>query len=99
MKMTSSIELKLKDIIKNEASRRNAAKVREHIISLLQTYDTIEINLESMNLTPSVADEIMGILAKNLGAHSFKQKLKIKNASASQMLLIKHVIARRLSSS
>ncbi len=97
MKMTSSIELKLKDAIKNEASRNNAIKVRKQIISLLKNVEIVEINLQDSNFTPSVADEIIGTLAEKLGAHLFKQKIKIKNASEAQLALIKHVIARRLS--
>jgi hypothetical protein len=94
MPMTS-YELKLKDTIKCESSRDSAIKAREHILSLLQKFDIIEINLQDVNFTPSVADEIVGGLAQILGAEAFKHKIKILNASESQMALMRHVIARR----
>lgn len=93
--VTTSFELSLKKLIKNEASRNRAIKARAHILSLLQKFDVIEINILGVNFTPSVADEIMGGLAQLLGADAFKNKIKITNASESQLALMKHVIARR----
>ena len=94
--MISSKIVILSEMIKGESSRSNAIQAREHILSLLNEFDSVTIDLQSTNFTPSVADEIIGGLAKLLGAESFKKKIKILNASDSQMALMRHVIARRL---
>lgn len=96
MKMTSSKIVRLNEIIKGESSRSNAIQAREYIIGLFNSFDVVEIDLQNSNFTPSVADEIIGSLALSLGADSFKHRIKILNASDSQISLMKHVIARRL---
>lgn len=95
MKMIFS-NIKLIDLTKNETSRSAVKKATEHIISLLHTIDTLTVDLQDINLTPSIADEIFGKIAAHLGANSFKNKIKIINATTTQMILIKHVIARRI---
>jgi hypothetical protein len=97
MQMTSSKRILLKEIIKGEASRNSAIKVRNDILELLKDINTIEIDLSGANLTPSVADELIGGLALHFGANGFKKKINVINASESQVALMKHVIARRLS--
>lgn len=94
----TSFNLILKDEINNESSRNNAIKIRERILLLLEKFDVISINLQGVNFTPSVADEIIGGLAQIFGADTFKYKIKILNASESQMALMKHVINRRITS-
>ena len=96
--MISSKIVLLSDMIKGESSRSNAIQARKHILSLLNEFGSVTIHLQNSNFTPSVADEIIGGLAILLGADSFKQKIKILNATDSQMSLMKHVIARRLES-
>ena len=83
-------------MMQGEASRSSAKKICGHIMNLLQEFGSVIINLQNANLTPSVADEIIGVLAEKLGAGFFKQKIKIKNASETQVVLMRHVIARRV---
>lgn len=99
MKMISSKLVVLNEVIKGESSRSNAIQAREKIIELLKKFEIIEIDLQNSNFTPSVADEIIGSLALTLGSDSFKHRIKILNASDSQISLMKHVIARRLENS
>jgi hypothetical protein len=94
--MTTLIKLKLKDALNGEFSRDSAIKTRESILLLLQKIDTVEIDLQDINFTPSIADEVIGGLAQILGPGIFKHKIKLINVSESQMALMKHVIARRL---
>lgn len=95
--MTSSKRVLLKEIIKGESSRSSAIKARDDLLHLLKDINTIEIDFSGSHLTPSVADELISGLALHFGANCFKNKIKITNASDSQMALMKHVIARRLS--
>lgn len=88
--------IKLTEIIKDESSRASAAEAYRQIESLLGSVDRIEIDLSNLNFTPSVADEVFGELVINLSPQFFKQKIKIINASESNIALIRHVIARRL---
>jgi len=93
----TSFNVNLKHEIKNQYSRAAAYKVNKNICTLLDKYDVIEIDLSELKLTPSIADEVVGALAEKLGREYFKKKVKIKNATASQMALLKHVVARRVS--
>lgn len=83
-------------MITSEANRTNAISIREKILSLLNEYDSVQLDLENANLTPSVADEIIGVLALQLGAEKFKQKIQVVNFTESQKALMNHVISRRL---
>lgn len=96
MRMISLISLKLKDEVHGEASRKRAIEAREHILLLLKDKDVVEIDLQDINFTPSIADEVIGGLAEELGPKIFKNKIKLVNVSESQLALMKHVIARRL---
>lgn len=93
----SSFEFKLK-VMLQEGSREKARIAREAILNLLDKFDLIKIDLEGFNFTPSVADEIIGVLAEQLGPQKFKAKIRILNASESDQALMNHVIARRLKS-
>ena len=95
--MTTSKKVLLNNIIKGESSRSSAIEARHDILAILKQFNSVEIDLSGSNFTPSVADEIIGGLAIHFGPECFKNKIKIINASESQFALMKHVIARRLS--
>lgn len=95
MKMTS-YKLLLKNDIAHGTSRHSGRLASAHIFSLLEAYEIIEIDFNGITLTPSIADEVIGVLAEKLGKSQFKQRIKIKNASLTEITLLKHVISRRL---
>ena len=95
MMMSTSKSVSLKKIMAGESSREKAAKVRADLLLELGELDTLDIDFEGANFTPSVADELIGSIAIELGPKRFKDKIKIINASGSQMALMKHVVARR----
>ncbi|WP_061639004.1 STAS-like domain-containing protein [Legionella pneumophila] len=92
----TSFKINLKDMIASEPSRASAVNIRKEILNLLKVYDTVQLDLKNVNFTPSVADEIIGVLATELGAVIFKQKIHLINVSESQKALMSHVVARRL---
>lgn len=92
----TSFNLPLKNDIENGTSRHSGRIASAHIFSLLELHEVIEIDFKDITLTPSIADEVIGVLAEKLGKLAFKQRIKIKNASATEIALLKHVIARRL---
>lgn len=92
----TSFKISLKNMVAREANRTNAISIREKILSLLDAHDSVQLDLENVNLTPSVADEIIGALALQFGAEKFKQKIQVVNFTESQKALMNHVISRRL---
>ncbi len=94
--MTFSKTILLTTVMDGEFSRKKAIQVRETVLAELSQIEVINIDLTDANFTPSVADELIGGIAVELGADRFKQHIKIINASDSQRALMNHIIARRL---
>jgi hypothetical protein len=81
----------------NQGSTREAGvKLRDFLIEQLSLYASLELDLSEVLLTPSVADEAIGILAKMLGKDQFLEKIKFVNITEEQKSIIIHVISRRL---
>jgi hypothetical protein len=82
----------------NQGSNREAGvKLRDFLIEQLAVHNFLELDLTDVLLTPSVADEAFGILARMLGKDRFLEKIKFTNISQAQKAIIIHVISRRLS--
>lgn len=79
------------------STREAGVKLREFLIEQLKLHQCLELDLTDVLLTPSVADEAFGILAKILGKSQFVEKIKFINLSPEQKSIIIHVISRRLS--
>jgi hypothetical protein len=80
------------------SSRGLGEKARTELLSKINEEGitvTLDFNFES--LSPSFADEFIGIVAFNLGLANFKKKIKMINLNESSKSIIKHVIGRRIS--
>ncbi|MDN7125057.1 STAS-like domain-containing protein [Pseudidiomarina sp. 1APP75-32.1] len=80
------------------SSRECGAAARVQLVQAMQASDSkvvLDFNLKSMS--PSFADECLGILVKSVGLNVFKTRIELKNVTPSTKALIKHVIHKRLS--
>jgi len=78
------------------ATRVQGVVARNKIKQLIQEHGMIELDFEDANLSPSFADEAIGILVQDIGIKCFKETVKLSNASKTSQSLIKHVISQRL---
>lgn len=94
--MTTSIfKVTVETLASNFSTRPVGAAARGKLLDLLDSYMAIEIDLENRTLTPSFADECIGILAASLGLNEFKRRVKLLNVEESTRPLVKHVILKR----
>ena len=79
----------------NTATRPNGVAAREKLKELLAHVDVAVVDLDGIVLTPSFADEFLGILLQELGEPLFKQSVKIENVAPSARPLLQTVLFRR----
>ncbi|MBS0358848.1 MAG: STAS-like domain-containing protein [Proteobacteria bacterium] len=96
MKPTSTFKLNLHEALKKAQTRQAINQIGKTAVALLDEHKTLEIDFENIVLTPSIADGVIGALAQSLGLPAFNERIKMKNLSDNQKLLLKHVIIRRL---
>jgi len=82
---------------KDTGSRDSGKILREKILALLDEDKNIQIDFEYVTLTPSFADEAIGLLSNYLSFEEFKRKIKLTNVSEQQKSLLNRVIANRFS--
>lgn len=80
------------------ATRPNGVSARLKLLERLGTYDEVIVDLEGVKLTPSFADEFLGVLLVQLGVKEFRQSVRIINVSDMSRPLLKTVLNRRSSS-
>lgn len=78
-------------------TRASGAEARTMLLSELSRFGRVEVNLGFGTITPSFADECIGILAAQLGREQFKERVSIKNVSPQVRPLLLQVIQARLS--
>ena len=80
------------------STRETGRLARESLLARLDENITVIIDFEGKSISPSFADEFIGILAKDIGLNTFKAKIKMKNVSDSSKEIIRHVLNKRLNS-
>lgn len=91
--MNSLIEL---NSFSTLSSRECGALARAKLLEALSVDDAlvvVDFGLRSMS--PSFADECIGVLVQRVGFDAFKERIRMKNVSPSAQILIKHVISKR----
>ncbi|OXS89580.1 hypothetical protein PAP18089_01630 [Pandoraea apista] len=77
------------------ATRPNGVEARNFVLQTLKDYDSIELDFMGAHLSPSFADECVGILCQILGWEAFKTRIRLANVSDDSKSLIRHVVGRR----
>lgn len=88
-------KLILNEILSDTGSRANGAKLRAAIVEAISTEDTVVLDFADTIITPSFADEAIGLLCKHLTLDEFKGKVRFKNVSMQHKALIFKVIVNR----
>ena len=80
----------------NTATRPNGATAREKLREVLRSVTPVVVDLEQVVLTPSFADEFLGVLLAELGEEEFRRSVVIKNVAAVSRPLLQTVFQRRI---
>ena len=89
--------IKVSETFETLSSRAIGTEAREMLLNKLQQErGKIVIDFDFTNISPSFADEFIGVLAQQLGREKFKGTVSMINVSISNQSILKHVINRRL---
>jgi hypothetical protein len=78
------------------ATRKSGESAGRSLRAKLAREESVILDFEDSSVSPSFVDELIGILAKELGFKVFQQRVKMINVSDSSKAIIRHVLARRL---
>lgn len=95
--MISTFKVAIDSIAEELSTRPVGAKTRRILLRLIDQYESIEIDFKNKTVTPSFADESIGMLAGELGLEDFKRRVTLLNVVDSNKPLIKHVVLKRCS--
>lgn len=79
------------------ATRPNGVEARSYILHALDEHELVELDFMGAHLSPSFADECVGILCQIIGWDAFRSRIRLFNVPDDSKSLIKHVVARRRS--
>jgi hypothetical protein len=94
--MTSS-KFEVRVLAPNTATRPNGLSARAMLKQKLESVDQVQVDLEGVLLTPSFADEFLGVLLVELGEAAFRRQVKIINVPDTSRSLLQQVLVRRAS--
>lgn len=78
------------------ATRKTGQVARDRLVDILSVDDHVTIDFGLSSISPSFADEFVGILARDMGLSKFKTQIKFINVSDSSKTIIRHVLSKRL---
>jgi len=85
----------VKIISPSTATRPNGHAARQQIKQELNHCDAVTVDLQDVVLTPSFADEFLGVLLVELGEEAFRRRIRIVNVGATSRSLLKQVLNHR----
>lgn len=94
--MTSS-KFEVRTRVSNTTTRPNGAAAREKLRAALTAVDVVVVDMNDIVLTPSFADEFLGVLLVELGEDNFRRAVRIVNVSETSRPLLQTVLHRRAS--
>lgn len=92
--MTSS-RFEVRVLVPHTATRPNGLSARELLKHDLARVDQVEVDLDGVLLTPSFADEFLGVLLAEIGEVAFRRRVRILNVPDTARSLLRQVLARR----
>ena len=78
-------------------TRPNGVAARQKLKQVLSRAGSVVVDLNGVLLTPSFADEFLGVLLVELGEAEFRRVVKIVNVSADSRPLLQTILHRRAS--
>lgn len=91
----TSFRFEVRNQIPDTTTRPNGDLARRKLHAELSQVDEVVVDLEGIILTPSFADEFLGVLLAELGEQKFRQAIHIENVSATSRSLLRAVLGRR----
>ncbi|PSD26059.1 hypothetical protein C7E18_17165 [Stenotrophomonas maltophilia] len=83
------------ELFSSTATRPNGLAARQRLRDALRSSPVVTVDLQGVALTPSFADEFLGVLLVELGEGNFRRTVKIVNVEGSSRNLLRHVLASR----
>lgn len=77
------------------ATRSAGRELCAQLISRLQDSLHVTLDFQGVSLTPSFADEFLGMTIQRLGRDQFKRRVTMVNVSESAKVLIRHILNAR----
>jgi hypothetical protein len=94
--MTSTFKIQLRKYFSEFVSRKEGAKARELLLNEFKKHSLLEVDLSNNLITPSFADECVGILVAKIGLDVFKKHFHFKGIKPEVKSLFVHVISCNL---
>lgn len=79
----------------NTATRPNGVTAREKLLAAISSAETVVVDMHDIVLTPSFADEFLGVLLAQLGDERFRRSVRIENVPDAAKPLLRTVLHRR----
>jgi hypothetical protein len=79
----------------NTATRPNGVAAREKLKAALSASGSVIVDMHDIVLTPSFADEFLGVLLAQLGDEEFRRSVRIENVPPTAASLLRTVLHRR----
>lgn len=95
--MTPMSRFTVREQVLHTATRPNGASAREKLRERLLASPVLVVDFDGVLLTPSFADEFLGVLLAELGDAEFRRTVRIENLSPSSQALLQVVLRRRRS--
>jgi len=91
----TSFRFEVRNQIPDTTTRPNGALARRKLHVELSHVDEVVVDLAGIVLTPSFADEFLGVLLVELGEEKFRHAVRIENVSSTSRPLLRTVLGRR----
>lgn len=95
--MTSSSKFEVRTEVLDTTTRPNGALARIEVSRRLGVFECVVVDLNGVVLTPSFADEFLGVLLVELGEARFRKSIRIVNVADRSRPLLQTVLHRRAS--
>lgn len=84
------------NLVRAFSNRESGIQLRQEILEALSHADKVIIDFADHDVSPSFADEAIGLLAAEVGLRAFKRKVQLKNVPEASRVLVRHVIQHRI---
>jgi len=91
----TSFNFEVRTRVPDTTTRPNGESARKKLSAELTKVDRVVVDMTDIVLTPSFADEFLGVLLVELGEETFRQRVDIVNLSNTARLLLRTVLGRR----
>jgi len=92
---SDEVQFRVREVTPSTATRPNGLVARRLLVERLQREPTVTVDMSNVVLTPSFADEFLGVLLVEIGEARFRSSVRIVNVPDAARPLLRQVLARR----